>query len=679
MDSNEMISLLSQILDEKIGMVTAYAYAKSKGYSGSADDFANDMANIGVNISAIETAINTFNNQTVPNAETAITTAGSNQVTAVNTAGQEQLQNVTAEGGRQVGLVTAAGSAQTEAVNTAGTTQTTVVNNAGSTQISNVNNAGSQQIAAIQAKGEETKQSIPSNYTELSNSVVGLKSATTKQYEITGTLLKDNCLIISDGTEIASNLWCASEFIDIYGSGGCVAVLTCTIYGTASVVWYDKDKVKMGYVSSDNCQSYGITAKQEMQTVKIPMPSNVAYVRICAWKTYMVGNMEVCVGAYNDANVVKTLVNRTDQNTSQIQTVNNFIGKIKWKNKVDPAEITDSAYIRATDGKLVDNNQYNDATGFIYLEPNTLYYFGGIASDNFYAFYSSNSENDFVSSPNVTIVDTSSGTPHAKGTITTHDTGYYFRGTIGKSWTTSPYVSDYADMYMPYGQMTLDDMIDTQSYNGKKVLIIGDSISKDAYGNYKKWVTNLIEGGKLPSDTVNSSQHATGFVATYNGSYPNFITRMEAIADKSTYDLVIVFGGINDYVQNIPLGESGQDKTVYFKPAVDYFFNYLIENFTQARICVLLPLRTDNIYPNTAGNKQEVYAQYIHDVAKSYCLPVLNLTEESGFCPFNETFKQMWTLIPSGYTDPDGIHPNAEYEKKYLAPMIWKFIRGLIV
>lgn len=139
-----------------------------------------------------------------------------------------------------------------------------------------------------------------------------------------------------------------------------------------------------------------------------------------------------------------------------------------------------------------------------------------------------------------------------------------------------------------------------------------------------------------------------------------------------------MFGGINDYIQNVPLGESGQDKTVYFKPAVDYFFNYLIENFTQARICVLLPLRTYNIYPNTTGNKQEVYINYIHEVAKYYCLPVLNLTEESGFCPFINTFKNMWTLLPSGYETHDGVHPTAEYEKKYLAPMIWKFIKGLL-
>ena len=221
-----------------------------------------------------------------------------------------------------------------------------------------------------------------------------------------------------------------------------------------------------------------------------------------------------------------------------------------------------------------------------------------------------------------------------------------------------------------------------KGYSDKKVLVIGDSISSDAYGNYKKWVTNLIEEGKLElSNTTNSSQHATGFVARYSSQTPDdFITRLEGISNKNTYDVVIVFGGINDYIQNIPLGGGAgeTDKTVYFKPAVDYFFEYLINNFTQARICVLLPLRTYNIYPNTEGNKQEVYAEYIHNVAKNYCLPVLNLTEESGFCPFIDTFKQMWTLTPEGYQTPDGTHPTAEYEKKYLAPMIWKFISGLI-
>lgn len=223
----------------------------------------------------------------------------------------------------------------------------------------------------------------------------------------------------------------------------------------------------------------------------------------------------------------------------------------------------------------------------------------------------------------------------------------------------------------------------------KKVLIIGDSISSDAYGNYTKWVTVLRDEGFLPSTVVNNSQHATGFVARYTGEDANaqndFIDRITAVTDKDSYNLVIVFGGINDYIQNIPLGgETGQtDKDTYFKPAVDYFFDYLIKNFTQARIVVISPLRTYNIYKNTAGGSQATghyqteYADYIKAVAKNYCLPVLNLTEESGFCPFVDEFKNKWTLVPAGYTNADGTHPNKDYQEKYLAPMIKGFLQQL--
>lgn len=208
----------------------------------------------------------------------------------------------------------------------------------------------------------------------------------------------------------------------------------------------------------------------------------------------------------------------------------------------------------------------------------------------------------------------------------------------------------------------------------KKILVMGDSISTDAYGNYKKWVTNLIDDGFLDAENVtNNSYHATGFVATYSegGSVvrDNFVNRIKSVSDKSSYDVVITFGGINDYIGGIDFDT--------FKTAVDTYFEYLIKNFTQARICVFTPLRTYNIYKNTAGHYQTEYADYIREVAKSYCLPVLDLTTESGFCPFIGEFKAMWTLTPSGYSTPDGVHPTAEYSKKYLAPMIAEYLLGI--
>lgn len=215
----------------------------------------------------------------------------------------------------------------------------------------------------------------------------------------------------------------------------------------------------------------------------------------------------------------------------------------------------------------------------------------------------------------------------------------------------------------------------------EKVLVIGDSISADYYGNYPKWVTLLIEEGFLPANTINNSVHATGFVAEYTaeGDVDNyFLNRINAVTDKESYDLVVVFGGINDFIQNIPMGESGGNNMSNFIPAVEAFFEYLVEQFVQARIVVLTPLRTYQQNANTAGHVQTEYAAYIKQTAKKYCLPVLDLTEESGFCPYLEPFKEMWTLVPEGYDRADGVHPNEDYQKKFLAPMIRRFLERFV-
>lgn len=248
---------------------------------------------------------------------------------------------------------------------------------------------------------------------------------------------------------------------------------------------------------------------------------------------------------------------------------------------------------------------------------------------------------------------------------------------------------DFDEVAVNYGYgnkdgVTVGFMLPTQSSSGfSKVLVMGDSCSTDYYGSYTKWVTMLMDDGIFPAtNTTNDSIHATGFVARYNNEANDFLTRIEAITDKSSYDLVVVFGGINDFIQAIPMGggDGETDTATYFKPAVDYFFDYLVNNFTQARIVILSPLRTYHPYPNTSGFAQSEYTAYIREKAKSYCLPVLNLSEESGFIPFNDTFKNMWTFTGwSGGdgTTGDGVHPSEEYIRKFLAPMIKGFLLGI--
>lgn len=437
-----------------------------------------------------------------------------------------------------------------------------------------------------------------------------------------------------------------------------VIIKTHIIYG-ATILFCDRDGNMVDYVIDSTA-----TISSGIKTYTVTVPMGATTVEFSCWKAEK-----------SDASI----------------TYDNIVGSFTYADKssayVDRKVLSGDVIVNnllTKDGTLASSSLW-DATDFLRIDPDgdiNLVYFiygnGGICffDENKNLLLGIDGSNastyGFVSAQRI---------QHKKYTPPTGTK--YIRMCIWKTYGAATDLSVGYDVFWNKHSANIVSYIqlNDKSMKDKKVLVIGDSISTDTYQNYKKWVTNLIDEEKFSLYNVtNSSQHATGFVATSSGAYPNFITRIEAIQDKDTYDLVIVFGGINDFIQSIPLGGGAgeTDKDVYFKPAVDYFFQYVINNFPQARVCVLLPLRTYETVPNSTGNKQEVYAEYIHNVAKYYCLPVLNLTEESGFCPFIDSFKNEWTLVPSESTVHDGVHPNADYEKQFLAPMIWGFISNLL-
>lgn len=210
--------------------------------------------------------------------------------------------------------------------------------------------------------------------------------------------------------------------------------------------------------------------------------------------------------------------------------------------------------------------------------------------------------------------------------------------------------------------------ITNSKWADKKFLVIGDSISADYYGGYPKWVTDLLRDGLfLINNLTNDSIHATGFVARYSSTADDtFLTRLQTHS-ASDFDYLILFGGINDFIQNINFDT--------FKTAVDAFFSYLASNWYGKRIIVFSPLRTFQYgQNNSVGHTQKEYIDYIKEVAKYYALPLLNLTDDSGFFPYVETFKNQWTLMPDGQSTHDGVHPTETWEKEFLVPMVKQFL-----
>lgn len=221
----------------------------------------------------------------------------------------------------------------------------------------------------------------------------------------------------------------------------------------------------------------------------------------------------------------------------------------------------------------------------------------------------------------------------------------------------------------------------------KKILIIGDSISTgdsslklyadEKYGGYNKWVDALIDEGFFNEfSTRNDSIHATGYVAkvsTFGDC--DYVSRLKSIQNPNEYDYVFVTGCYNDWRHDVPLDT--------FKTAVNTFYDYLVNNFTQAKILVSNSLKSFRCgYANNNGNYQNEYNDYIKEVARKYSLPFFDLYYDSGFCPEVLVYRNMWTYysVAEGETEGvhDGVHPNERWCRDFMARMIKHFIEQYI-
>lgn len=200
-----------------LGAVTAYADAVAAGYTGTREEFAQDLANAATYAAESHASAETASAaaETASTAATTATTAASSASDDASTAHSDAEAALSFKAAAE----TAAGTATTkagEAANSASQAATSASGAAGSATAASgsataaagsatnaaasetaaagsataaagsasaaaqtlvdVNAAGATQIAAIAAKGEEVLESIPADYTELSQDVDDLKS-----------------------------------------------------------------------------------------------------------------------------------------------------------------------------------------------------------------------------------------------------------------------------------------------------------------------------------------------------------------------------------------------------------------------------------------------------------------------------------------------------------------------
>ena len=175
------------------------------------------------------------------------------------------------------------------------------------------------------------------------------------------------------------------------------------------------------------------------------------------------------------------------------------------------------------------------------------------------------------------------------------------------------------------------------------------------------WTSHL--GELLDGATVENFGVKGSRLAVKADRDDSFVERLDGI--DAGADVYVLFGGVNDFSRNVPLGQMGSTDTHEFYGALDYLVRGITARSPEARIVVMTPCKTSGIVAkdipgsfeeNHLGLTQAPYAAAVREVADRYSLPVIDLYAGSGVSPFLPEHRERYM--------PDGLHYSpAGYER----------------
>ena len=203
---------------------------------------------------------------------------------------------------------------------------------------------------------------------------------------------------------------------------------------------------------------------------------------------------------------------------------------------------------------------------------------------------------------------------------------------------------------------------------GKKILFLGDSITEGhGTSSVQKTYWSLLssrDGAEVTGYGIGGTRIARQKLPSEEAKYDqHFVSRVEGMESKA--DMVVVFGGTNDYGHgDAPIGTPLDRTDSTFYGALHCLYLALLKKYPAAQIVVMTPLHREgeNNLLNDFGLRNvgflSDYVRIIKEVAAFYALPVLDLYSLSGIQPDVPLLKERYA--------PDGLHPNdAGHERIY--------------
>lgn len=234
-------------------------------------------------------------------------------------------------------------------------------------------------------------------------------------------------------------------------------------------------------------------------------------------------------------------------------------------------------------------------------------------------------------------------------------------------------------------------------WNGKRVAILGDSISDPALAEnagWKCWWAYLEDmmGIKAMSYARNGWQ------------MDGMVKQAQSLYDQRAMDVdaIIIFCGTNDFNASVPLGEwyseeivqtvkDGAETTLKhrtlvmsgdtFCGRVNILMNWLRTNYPEKQVILLTPLhrgyasfgktnvQPDELYANCNGDYIGDFAAKIREAGSVWSVPVIDLNAISGIIPNNPEHTRYINK-----TDTDRLHTSSAGHKRMAAAIAYQLL-----
>lgn len=207
-------------------------------------------------------------------------------------------------------------------------------------------------------------------------------------------------------------------------------------------------------------------------------------------------------------------------------------------------------------------------------------------------------------------------------------------------------------------------IITDKDFSDKSYVALGDSITygMDGMNSGKQMqypYPDLIKKQLKLKSAANYGISGSTLTAETTNSYEPMSKRY---IDMSEADIVSVLGGVNDYLNNIPLGikSDSTNNTIY--GALRTLCEGLQVKYSSSFIFFMTPYKVINRPINELGYVLEDVANAIKEVCSEYQFPVLDLYNLGGY--EREAEKP----------ESDKLHPSQQFVKKYMSIQISQFI-----